>query len=565
MNTNHNHHPHPDDSSRSPAAGEFAHELLSAAHDRELSTDEQAILAQMLADDPTLQERLDDFQELSTLIQSLARPAAPSTLKTTVLERLQAPTADVPPPRATATQPFASKPINSSPQTRSWLMWGTAIASVATMLLVTMQLSGRFGGNDSLTTVSPSLRPNTVVPEEPFNSRAGGSHVAMDESLLENEVVAETAPALAKGVEAISPLEAADAAPAAPRAMMRNSSPRMASATLEGSAESAENNQLPQIQSTFFPGMVIDPQLPPAIGHEYSTFLTQGELVAQVTARVVGVDTMGDHTLVLMQGNPLKVITGNSEGEAITTLQRRYGVPDDGEFVIILWQAPPDEIANVKLELERIPLDTQANSLVEAPQTADSWTSRQLEVQEMAPLAQNRTNRSTESPASADGINDRPAASTKTIADAKPEVLKSQHSGQRPPSPVLPESELPSSRDRLAKGTPLKSMSKPFGGDGAQSDTGPNAQGSPAPPSIGRKPSSTPIHEKMPSENGLHLEIKGRQDLRSSQMESLGIRLTLTEYQQLQRRLGHLPQSSEIVGKVRSLIEMDTVGTPGLR
>lgn len=95
-------------------------ELLSASYDGELTADERAQVDRLLAESPAARETLDEFRELTGLLQALPRPAAPPALLQGVQRALpRPPRAAVPPARR-----------------RRWMLWGAATTAAAVLLLL---------------------------------------------------------------------------------------------------------------------------------------------------------------------------------------------------------------------------------------------------------------------------------------------------------------------------------------------------------------------------------------------------------------------------------------------
>ncbi|MFV0444049.1 MAG: anti-sigma factor family protein [Planctomycetaceae bacterium] len=95
-------------------------ELLSACHDGELTASERAKVDRLLSDNPALQETLDDFRELTSVLQSLPRPQAPPRLQADVLRRVQT----------------VRPPTSAGPGRRFPWLWGLSLAATAAMLMV---------------------------------------------------------------------------------------------------------------------------------------------------------------------------------------------------------------------------------------------------------------------------------------------------------------------------------------------------------------------------------------------------------------------------------------------
>ena len=102
-------------------------ELLSAIHDGEATVAECAAVEHLLADSAAHQETLDDFHELTAVLQSLPRPAAPVHLQADVLRRVRA---------ATATRAVATRS-----RRLPWL-WGLSLAATAAVLFVLVRGPG---------------------------------------------------------------------------------------------------------------------------------------------------------------------------------------------------------------------------------------------------------------------------------------------------------------------------------------------------------------------------------------------------------------------------------------
>lgn len=99
-------------------------ELLSAYYDGELPDDEQSCAAQLLSDDPSARELLDDLADVAGWIRALPRPSAPADTRHAVLARLQ---------RATAPLPAASRAATPRSNWRRRAVWATV--SVAGLLV----------------------------------------------------------------------------------------------------------------------------------------------------------------------------------------------------------------------------------------------------------------------------------------------------------------------------------------------------------------------------------------------------------------------------------------------
>ncbi len=74
-------------------------ELLSASLDGELTLPEQERVAALLESSPQARDTLQDFRELSTLLKSLPRPAAPPELRAGVMQRIASERPAPQPPR----------------------------------------------------------------------------------------------------------------------------------------------------------------------------------------------------------------------------------------------------------------------------------------------------------------------------------------------------------------------------------------------------------------------------------------------------------------------------------
>jgi hypothetical protein len=301
-------------------------ELLSACHDGELSPAERAEVDRLLAESPALQETLDDFHELTAILQSIPRPAAPAQLQSSVLKRVQA---------ARPTQPTRRRP---------W-MWGLSILASAAVLLLMVWVQGPLG-----------LRPGAVdvaagrAPPESASLKQQEDVVATAAPAVENRALTAENPATADAVvedraarPAARPIAADSpvagvAAGAAAGAPVTGEGPARVSAVPAGGAGAMAAEKLAD-------RLVFNPNSPPEASDVLAYVDRVGKETLIVEFDVVDVDRTTSDMLILLQRRGVTVVGATIGGQASATT--RVPTEADGELVALYVEAPEAHLAAV--------------------------------------------------------------------------------------------------------------------------------------------------------------------------------------------------------------------------
>jgi anti-sigma factor RsiW len=134
-------------------------ELLSASHDGELTPHERTDVKSLLAESPAARETLEDYRELSTLLQSLRRQPAPAGLQTAVLRRVNE---------------LAPRVRGGMPRGRSLMLRAVALC-IAASILVMLWFGGQEPQQWHVTGGPPADRDRDGLSGTPVAIRAAES------------------------------------------------------------------------------------------------------------------------------------------------------------------------------------------------------------------------------------------------------------------------------------------------------------------------------------------------------------------------------------------------------
>lgn len=295
-------------------------EILSACHDGEATPAERAEVERLLADSPAHQETLDDFRELTAVLQSLPRPAAPAHLQLDVLRRV----------RAASTARLKEQ----SSRRRPWL-WGVSLAATAALVLLLVRGPAPQIGRTDVATSVPA--PRAAVPDRPALSDAVAAANDLRES-AEPPMVHETAEDFAASRQAGGALPAAPALPRSappidtPSPHPVAAAPVPALSSLSGEALSRRLN--------------LDATAPPR-DSEILTYVQEvGDQVVLVEFDVVNVDQTAADLLVLLRRRGVSIVDSAEERAADATLNAK-SLPSaaPGELVALYVEATESQLA----------------------------------------------------------------------------------------------------------------------------------------------------------------------------------------------------------------------------
>jgi negative regulator of sigma E activity len=138
-------------------------ELLSAYLDNEVTTEERAIVEQRLERSPAVREKLDELSEVSEVVKSLPRSAAPTGLVARVMEQVRTP--EAPQPRAAAADPPKSDFISHLRHRRRRMMALVAAACVVVAVVMMRKPAGRNADNGMLVNADRDLTTTGAAPK----------------------------------------------------------------------------------------------------------------------------------------------------------------------------------------------------------------------------------------------------------------------------------------------------------------------------------------------------------------------------------------------------------------
>lgn len=290
-----------------------ADELLSACHDGELTPSERAEVDRLLISSPALQETLDDFRELTAILQSLPRPAAPPALQADVLRRVQ------------AAQP---RPVTSA-RPRPWL-WGLSLVATAALLLVVTRNRGPLERQDDHGVVA--MQAPAAAPQD---------------APLARELTAPAAEGSSRSAAA-APAAEAIAAPAMTAALPPSPEPPAAPAPSLGGAPALLQSTAPSAAPTLNEAalserLVLDPRHPPSASQILAYVDRVGDETVIVEFVVVDVERTAEDMLVLLQRRGLTVV-GTDAAEAVAA----KSIPADAAppaLVALYVEAPEQQLA----------------------------------------------------------------------------------------------------------------------------------------------------------------------------------------------------------------------------
>ena len=308
-------------------------ELLSACHDGELSAAEQAEVDRLLEETPALQETLDDFAELTTILQSIPRSQAPETLQQNVLRRIAA--------NAPNVSSSASPPSRRTP----WL-WGLSLVATAAVLFVMVQVnSPRTGELASARQEDAQKLDSLAMSEGQADLGAAGmieSELAVAESSpMEQRVAASNAADADSALdsdgarsrrERLLPAPESSPSPAAASAV-----PQMtASAAAFGDAQLAER-------------LNINPDSPPSATDVLAYMDRVGDQTVVVEFDVVDINRTMDDMVLLLQRRGVTVVGAADVAEAGASQPARKAFSDEeaAPLVALYVEAPEPQLAGM--------------------------------------------------------------------------------------------------------------------------------------------------------------------------------------------------------------------------
>lgn len=343
-------------------------ELLSASHDGELSETERAAVERLLAESPAAREMLDDFRELSTLLQSLPRPLAPATLCRSVLLRLETSRSSAPP-----------APL---PRRRSWLRWGASLVAAALLVAVGTWL-GRRGEHPELADGRGLFERDVVIATNgtaPAPAEVSGSPgregLAVDRfwgdssiaaTRLRQEAQTESVPASEPSLSS-GAVDAPAAIPPSP--------PREEREGRRGAVGDATSRAL-SFEERAAARLVIDPQSPPSVADLLAYVDRVADQTVIVEMEVVDVDRTAEDMLVLLRRRGVQVV-GEIPAEAVAQAVREaaeaepmlvgvYVEATDQQLAAVVdeltTQVAINEAATRRAELAQTPLDDRLQKI----------------------------------------------------------------------------------------------------------------------------------------------------------------------------------------------------------
>jgi len=235
-------------------------ELLSAYYDGELPDEEKTRAEQLLTDDVSAREALDEVAEVSGWLRELPRTAAPADLREEVLARI----------RASA----APRPLKPVPARSSWRRWaGWTVASAAGLLVAALVLRQQF--------------------ERPLAPVSGRS-VAMRESELRDEM-----PSVAARFDTAA----------------EDRSRSIATTTVE--SQPVDFLQVAMSNSVQFQDQLAE-QLKngqaPVAGEEYTNLTQVGDRVVVIKYRIVDVEKLPGEVQLVLTNNGIAELPGPKSG-----------------------------------------------------------------------------------------------------------------------------------------------------------------------------------------------------------------------------------------------------------
>lgn len=291
-----------------------ADELVSAGHDGELGSAERAEFEQLLEGAPAARETLEDFRELSTLLQSMGRPRAPAQLLPTVRQAISA---------------LPARELTAAPRRRTWLWWSAPLLATAAALFLMVQAGG-------VLTVSREMAATGSAPRLPGVNDSGFAESA-DRALIREDLAA--APGLRVAATA-PPATAAGVAPGDAFHSLSN----------EGAGTAAPNRM--NLAATAAGELVFEFSRPPAVADVLAHVARVGDQTVIVDLEVVNIDRAAHDMLVLLRQRGVRVIDeapGGSYGDAAGG--GPLGAADQDALVAVYVEASDEQLAAVVNEV----------------------------------------------------------------------------------------------------------------------------------------------------------------------------------------------------------------------
>jgi hypothetical protein len=318
-------------------------ELLSACHDGELTSAERTEAERLLAENPALRETLDDYRELTSVLQSLPRPQAPAKLQADVLKRVQ------------ATRPTtAARPARRIP----WL-WGISLAATAAVLAVMVR--GR------LASTGPEAVATNAETAQATDEAAAGARFAAPAA--ETVASADRVTSFGDSVE-LRPLPAPRSGPGGGRAesmagAAAPTAPPSANFSANGVAASPPSPAGAPVPAVTMTGptlprpealasrLALDPLNPPAATEVLSHVFESGDETMIVEFEVVNVDQTSQDMLVLLRQRGIGVMSAADDGPAEPPASHAQTLTTEGArpLVALYVQATDQQLAAVMEDL----------------------------------------------------------------------------------------------------------------------------------------------------------------------------------------------------------------------
>lgn len=310
-------------------------ELLSASHDGELSASERAVVEQLLAESPAAREMLDDFRELSTLLQSLPRPRAPDALCRSVLLRLEAGRA---PTRLTAPT-----------RRRSWLLWGSSLIAAALLAAVGNWLWPR-RGHLELAEGRPLSEQELLIAQNgavPGPADASG-HPPVDRFAAARFTREASDRASRLGGEAESASASVPPPPGGVAGVSAAPSPSTPLSVTEESRLRAAGSE-PSLGERAADRLQFDPRSPPSVADLLAYVDRVADQTVIVEMEVVDVDRTAEDMLVLLRRRGVQVVGEIPAGAAAQAVRR--AAEAEPMLVGVYVEASDQQLAEVVDEL----------------------------------------------------------------------------------------------------------------------------------------------------------------------------------------------------------------------